>query len=223
MYRLYAWPNSYAMGVHAILEEIGAAYDLRWVKIMVADLDPDFARISPHGRVPALESPDGALFETGAIALYLAERHPEAGLLVPAGDPDRPAFLQWFHYLATTLQPEVMIQFHPEFYFADTATQDALKLASMARLTKVLATLETALTAGPYFLGTRRTVIDYLFTLQAVWPEIYPGSIDDFPAINRQVETLCARPAVRRVHDLHLAEAATVDRSGMGAPAASDL
>lgn len=219
MYRLYAWPNSYAMGVHAILEEIGVAYDLRWVKIMVADLDPDFARISPHGRVPALESPDGAMFETGAIALYLAERHPEAGLLVPPGDPDRPAFLQWFHYLATTLQPEVMIQFHPEFYFDEATTRDALKRASMARLTKVLATLEAALGPGPYFLGDRRTAVDYLFALQAVWPEIYPGTIDDYPAIRRQVETLRARPAVRSVHDLHLAEAATVDRSGMGAAA----
>ncbi len=44
LYRLYAWPNSYAMGVHAMLEDLGVDYEVRWVKIMVSDLDPDFCR-----------------------------------------------------------------------------------------------------------------------------------------------------------------------------------
>lgn len=215
MYQLYAWPNSYAMGVHAMLEELGVDYEVRWVKIMVSDLDPDFAAASPHGRVPALEAPGQTVFETGAIALFLAESHPEAGLLVPPGHPGRARFLQWFHYLASTLQPDVMIQFHPEFYFEDAETQARLQRSSMARLKKVLATLEGALDPGPFFMGRQRTLLDYLFVLQAVWPDIYPATIEDYPNICRLVGSLLGRPAVRKVYDLHIATAKTIDRTGM--------
>ena len=55
--------------------------------------------------MPALEHGEVQLCETGAIALYLAETFPSLNLLIGAGDPARPAFLQWLHYLATTLQP----------------------------------------------------------------------------------------------------------------------
>ena len=215
MYRLYAWPNSYAMGVHAMLEELGVDYEVQWVKIMVSDLDPDFAAASPHGRVPALTAPGQTVFETGAIALFLAESHPEAGLLVPQGHPGRARFLQWLHYFASTLQPDVMIQFHPEFYFDDAKTRTRFQRASMERLTKVLATLEAALDPGPYFMGGQRSLLDYLFVLQAVWPEIYPNAIDDYPRIHALVKSLLERPAVKKVHDLHMATAKTIDRSGM--------
>ena len=204
------------MGVHALLEDLGVDYEHRWVKIMVPDLDPEFRAASPHGRVPALETPGGSLFETGAIALWLAENHPQAGLHIPEDMPGRGRFLQWLHYLASTLQPEVIIQFHPEFYFRDQATAEALKAASMLRLAKVLDTLEAALDPGPYFFGTHLTVLDYLFALQATWPEIYPTSIDDYPAIRRNVGHLLARPAVKRIYDLNMEVAQTIDRSGMG-------
>lgn len=217
IYRLFTWPNSYGMSVHALLEDMGVPYELRWVKIMVRDLDPDFQAVSPHGRVPALETPDCALFETGAIALWLAENHPEAGLLVPEGRSQRGRFLQWLHYLASTLQPDVIIQFHPEFYFQDPKTAETLKTASMARLTKVLETLEAALDPGPFFFGEQRTILDYLFALQATWPEIYPTDIGDYPNIRRNVESLLTRPAVSRVYDLNMEVAQSIDRSGMGA------
>ena len=215
LYRLFAWPNSYAMGVHAMLEELGVDYEVRWVKIMVDDLDPDFVAASPHGRVPALVAPGGTLFETGAIALFLAETHPEAGLLVPPGDPGRARFLQWFHYFASTLQPDVMIQFHPEFYFDDAETRARFQAASMERLGTVLTTLEAALDPGPYFMGGQRSLLDYLFALQAVWPEVYPTAIEDYPRINHLVTSLLQRPAVKKVHELHMAAAKTIDRTGM--------
>lgn len=203
------------MGVHTMLEELGVGYEVQWVKIMVRDLDPDFAAASPHGRVPVLTTPDQTIFETGAIALFLAEAHPEAGLLVPQGHPHRARFLQWFHYFASTLQPEVMIQFHPEFYFDDVETRTRFQKASMDRLAKVLATLEAALDPGPFFVAGHRTLLDYLFVMQAVWPEIYPTAIDDYPRIHSLVNTLLERPAVKKVYDLHMATAKTIDRSGM--------
>lgn len=191
------------MGVHAILEEIGADYRLEWVKLFADEPDPAFIAASPHCRVPALLGLHGAVFESGAIALYLAEQHPKANLLIEPGDSRRALFLQWMHYLASTLQPDVMLQFHPEFYFQDEVTKAALKQASLNRLHKVLHVIDEALGSGPWFFGDRLTIVDFCFAMQAVWPQIYPGSIRDYPNINKMVDGFIARPSARKVLIAH--------------------
>ncbi len=207
MYTLFAYPNSYAMTAHAVLEETGAPYEVKWVQIFTDDLDPEFHAISPHGRVPALRHGDTTIFETGAIAYYVAERHPDANLIVEKDEPQRAAFLQWFHYLATTLQTDVMIQFHPEIYFPnDVDTQKRFLQASLGRLSSVMETIEQGLENGPYFCGERRSIVDYLFVMQAVWPEIFPTRAEDYPRIKNLIDMLLARPAVARVYDTHMGE-----------------
>lgn len=204
-YTLFCAPNSYAMGVQAVFEEIGAPYELRWIELFSDMPDPDFLAVSPHARVPALLGPDGAIFESGAIALYLAERHPEAGLNIDTAHPLRGQYLQWMHYLAATLQPDVMLQFHPEMYFSDPTEQAALKQASMKRLEKDLQIIEAALSPGPWFLGETLTVIDFCFGMQAVWPEVFPDSISDFPNIAQMVERLLERRSTQRTLSIHKA------------------
>jgi len=208
MYRLYAAPNTYAMIAHAILEELGVPYELVWVEIFTDRPDSDFLAASPHARVPALADENGAICEAGAIALYLAERHPEAKLAIPVGDPRRGRFLQWMSYLASSLQPDVIIQFHPEFYAADAEAQARLKAASLKRLDRTLQTLDEALAPGPYFFANRLTVCDFCLAMQAIWPEIYPGSIDDYRNVKRLVERVTERPAVERVLARHLQDRA---------------
>tara|TARA_Y100000588_G_scaffold382464_1_gene470013 strand:+ start:361 stop:1014 length:654 start_codon:yes stop_codon:yes gene_type:complete len=200
---LYTAPNSYAMTVHAILEESGRPYGVKWVEIFTDAPDPEFVAVSPHARVPALVHGETRLCETGAIAVYLAECFPELELLISPGDLRRGSFLQWLHYLASTLQPDVMVQFHPENYFTQPDMQQQFMSASMHRLEKVLLTLNDALRVGPYFLGETRTVLDYLLVMQAVWPEIYPRHIDEYPNIRRLVDIITARDAVKRVVSLH--------------------
>ena len=203
MYRLYSAPNTYAMSAHAILEELGAPYELVDATLFSEAPDPDFIRVSPHGRVPALVDEHGPVFESGAIALYLAERHPQGGLAIPIGDPRRARFLQWLVYLSSTLQPEVLIQFHPDFYFEDADGQRRLQAASRVRLGKILETTDAALAPGPFFFGDRLTVCDICLATQAVWPEIFPGTIHDYPNLDRAVAQVTARPAVARVLRKH--------------------
>lgn len=214
MYTLFAYPNSYAMTAHAVLEETGAPYEVKWVQIFTDDLDPEFKAISPHGRVPALRHGETTVFETGAIAHYVAERHPEVDLIVGVAEPERARFLQWFHYLATTLQMDVMIQFHPEVYFPnDEETQKRFLAASLSRLGTVMATIEDNLADGPYFCGAKRSIVDYLFVMQAVWPEIFPTRAEEYPRIKALMDLLFERPAVQRVYDLHMQERRTPIRA----------
>ncbi|MGB5870087.1 MAG: glutathione binding-like protein, partial [Albidovulum sp.] len=116
--------------------------------------------------------------------------------------------LQWIHYLATTLQPDVIIQYHPEFYMQSPQDKAALKAASMARLRGVYATLNNALADGPYFFGQEPTVPDYLLALQTIWDVIFPAGIEDYPNLARQRDAVLSRPAVQRMLALHKAEAA---------------
>ncbi|MGB7267893.1 MAG: glutathione S-transferase family protein [Albidovulum sp.] len=207
-YTLFCAPDTYAMGAHAVLEEVGADYAIHWVQIFAQNPDPAFLAASPHCRTPALTGPDGPICETGAVALYIAERRPGAGLVVQPGDPNRGRFLQWIHYLASTLQPDVIIQYHPEFYMQAPQDKAALKAASMARLRGVYATLNAALTDGPYFFGQEPTVPDYLLALQTIWDVIFPAGIEDYPNLARQRDAVLSRPAVQRMLAMHKAEAA---------------
>jgi glutathione S-transferase len=205
-YTLFCAPDTYAMSAHVVLEEVGADYDIHWVTLFAKPPDPAFLAASPHCRTPALTGPDGSVFETGAVALYLAEQYPKAGLVIPTGDPRRGKFLQWFHYLATTLQPDVLIQYHPEFYMQSQTGKQQLKAASTSRLQSVFQTLDAALSNGPYFFGDHPSVPDFILGMQTIWGVIFPSGIDEFPNLARHLDTLLGRPAVQRVLAQHKAE-----------------
>lgn len=205
-YTLFCGTNTYAMSAHAILEEVGADYDIHWITLFEENPDPAFLAASPHCRTPALQTPQGSIFETGAVALYLAEKFPEANLNIATDDPRRGAFLQWFHYLATTLQPEVIIQFHPEFYMDSDENRRALKEASMARLHEIHKTLDRALDDGPYFFGEHPTVPDFILGMQTIWDEIFPTKITEYPNIERHLKALCDRSSVKNMLEQHKTE-----------------
>ena len=203
MYRLFLAKNSYAMSSHVILEEIGAPFELVPVEIFTDRPDPAFLKVSPHARVPALVDGEVSLCETGAIALYLADRHPEARLAVAPSDPKRARLLQWLFYLSSTLQPDVMIQFHPELYFSDGARQAQFQAASMARLANVWSVLDEALAPGPYLFGDQPTVVDFCLATQAIWPECFAKGITKFERVARMVERISARPSFARLKAWH--------------------
>ena len=198
-YTLYAAPNTYAMSVHAILEEVKANYDVKWIEIFTDKPDPTFRSISPHCRSPALMTPDGGIFETGAIAMYLGEKFPKFNLIIKPEDPRRGVFLQWFYYLGTTLQPDVMIQFHPEFYTKNKETAAELQKASLIRLSQVFKILDEALQEGPYFFGDELTILDFLLAMQTTWTEIFPNGINQYKNLNRHMQTITDRNAVRSI------------------------
>src|ERR687896_737901 len=105
MYKLYWSPGSAAMAPHAMLEDIGAPYEL--IKIDTKQgqqRSPDYLKLNPHARVPTLVYDGGkVMYESAAICLVLAERHPEFGFTPKIGSADRGPFLQWMAYLTNTV------------------------------------------------------------------------------------------------------------------------
>ena len=202
-YTLYAAPNTYALSSHSILEEVKADYKVHWVEIFTDHPEPNFKSISPHVRSPALMTPNGGIFETGAIAMYLGEQFPEFDLIIKPEDPRRGAFLQWFYYLGTTLQPDVMIQFHPEFYIQKNCNPSSLLKASSSRLTKVFEILDHVLQKGPFFFGQQLTIIDFLLAMQTTWPEIFPNGIKQYRNLYKHMRVITERSTLQKILNSH--------------------
>ncbi len=203
MYQFYCAPNTYAMGVHVLLEELRVEYQIHEVTLYTENQDADFIAASPHARVPALRHTHGTACESGAIALFLSDRHLDKGFGIAPDDPNRASFLQWMFYLSSTVQPEVMLQFHPENYFKDATRMQQLKVAAMQRLNGIWAVLDDAYRVGPWLFGNRPTAVDYCLGLPLLWPECFSSGISSFPNLQRLVETIKQREGYQRAIQWH--------------------
>src|SRR6185295_367660 len=104
MLKLYYAPGTCALASHIALEEAGAKYESVRLSFKTEDQKkPDYLKINPKGRVPALVTDRGIITETPAILLYIAQMHP-AAKLAPLEDPYRLAKAQAFNsYLCSTV------------------------------------------------------------------------------------------------------------------------
>jgi glutathione S-transferase len=107
MLTVYGCPNSRSMRMVWALEEAGADYAYILIDLFRgAGRSPDFLKINPAGKVPALVNDGVAMTESGAILLWLAERYPEAPLMPQVGDSvARAEALQWLMFALTELEP----------------------------------------------------------------------------------------------------------------------
>ena len=203
IYQLYAHKNSYAMTTHLMLEELGIDYQVIWFNVhKPEEFPPEFTTLNPNARVPVLVTPDGPLYESAATLMHLAEHH--ANRFLPARGRSRDLALQWLFYLMSTLQPEVLIQFHPERYFPDNPPmRDQLLAASLRELEPIWRVIDDGLNPGPWFVGDEYSICDVLFVMQAIWKENQPGNLAEYPNCVRQMKLAFDRPAVQRILNIH--------------------
>jgi len=193
MVTLYHAPQSRSSRFIWLLEELGAPYRVQVVSIRRRDgsgaQDPGYRRIQPHGKVPAIEHDGVVVFESAAIALYLAEAFPAAGLAPPVGDRARGPFLTWLAYYAGVMEPAFVTR-----ALGFTTTNST---TGWAPTDEILAYVADQLRRGPYLLGERFSAADVLygstFALFSGTP-LLPAD----PVIGAYVDRLVARPAYRR-------------------------
>ncbi len=96
MYTLYYYPGNASLMPHMLLREIGAPFELQLVdRANNAQKSAEYLRLNPSGTIPVLVDDGAAIFETAAISLYLADRHPDAGLAPPPNSPERGQYYKW--------------------------------------------------------------------------------------------------------------------------------
>lgn len=206
MYVLHFSPDSASLVVRMVLEELSLPYELRLVDRAAGALDsPDYRALQPLGLIPALETPGGVIFETAAILLWLADRHPQPGLAPAPGDAGRGDFLKWFFYTSTNLHPTLLQVFYPHRLIGPEVA-DAVRTAARDRFASFLPPLEAAAAASPDWLTPARpSILGYYLGMLMRWMGSFPPDSGlrinpaDYPALHRVLAALESRSAAQSV------------------------
>jgi len=203
MYKLYYFPGNANLAPHMLLEEIGAPYEL-----VLVDRDsnehksPQYLKLNPTGRIPVLIDGDLVLFETAAICLHLADRHPEAQLAPTLGSDERAEFYKWLIYLTNTLQAELITYFYPGRLADDEAAAAQVKGHAQERISGpggMLDIIENQLAqSGGWLLGARYSAADPYLMMLARWTRGMAHPARERSQLGRFLEAMAARPAVQR-------------------------
>lgn len=179
--RLHYAPDNASLVIRLALEDLGAPYEAVLVDRRVrAQKSPAYLAINPGGLIPVLETAHGPIFETGAILLWLADRH---GRGAPGpDDPMRGDLLKWLFVLSNTLHPTLRMTFYPDQYVGDDASaQGRLRSVMQARFADQLDMLETR--AAPFFADDHASLLDPYLACLMRWRALYPqGATVDFRA-----------------------------------------
>jgi len=106
--KLYFAPNSRAVRIAWLLEELGMDYEIE--KYSVGDKalrTPEYYKLHPMGRVPVLEDESVKIYESGAIVEYLISKYDKGKFCPDKTDPSFPYYLQWLHYAEGSIMPQV--------------------------------------------------------------------------------------------------------------------
>jgi len=174
MLKLFYAAHTCSLATHIVLEEVGADYSTVRIDFAKnAQRSPDYLKVNPKGRVPALVTDRGILTETPAMLVFVAQSFP-ASKLAPMDDPFLFAEIQAFNsYLCSSLHINHAHRMRgPRWVDAN----DAAAIAAMQRkvpesVGACFELIERDMLKGPWVMGKRYTICDaYLFTL-AQWLE----------------------------------------------------
>ncbi|WP_142806359.1 glutathione S-transferase family protein [Stenotrophomonas maltophilia] len=198
---LYGSTSTAALVVHWLLIELGIEHEL-----VLLDFDArehksaEYLALNPAGVVPTLMIDGLVLTEAAAIALYLADRHPESNLLPALGTPQRADAYRWMFWCASTLQPAYRAWFYPN-EVAGEANVEASREMARQRLEAAWQHVATHLQShGPYLLGATPRVVDYMLVMLMRWSRNMPRPSDTWPVLKAHATSMKARPAFAEVY-----------------------
>ena len=193
MIDLYTWATPNGWKASITLEELGLPYTVKPININEGEQkEPDFTAINPNGRIPAIvdrDNDDFAVFESGAIMMYLAEK---AGALLPADAKGRSEVLQWLMFQIGGLGP-MQGQAHAfHRYFPEKIPAAIERYQNETR--RLYGVLDTRLADREFLVG------DYSIADIAhwSWARIHKWAgveIDEFPHMKRWIDQIAVRPA----------------------------
>ena len=200
MIDLYTWPTPNGHKIHIMLEECGLPYRVHPIDIGKGDqFQPDFLKISPNNKMPAIvdpEGPDGkpiSIFESGAILIYLAEK---TGRFLPDAPRARYQVLQWLMWQMGGLGPMLgqahhFLQYAPEDipYAKQRYANEANRLYGVA---------DRRLAESAYLGGEAYSIADMAAWPWMRYPERQGVNRDDYPHFKRWFDGIAERPAVRK-------------------------
>jgi glutathione S-transferase len=216
MYTLYYSPGRASMAVHWMLIELSVPFEACLVDFATkAHKSAEYLRLNPDGMIPTLVVDGRPHAESAALALMLAERHPEGGLEVSAGEPDRPDYLRWMFYFANTLQPLYRAWFYTD-EVGGPESAEAVKAHARAGIEKVFERVDERLRTTPYMAGKNLSAVDFHATMLMRWSREMPKAANRWDAIAGYLERMKTLKSFGVVHEREGLEIWPSDRNTPG-------
>jgi glutathione S-transferase len=192
----YTRPMSRGRIVRWMLEEIGCPYRTDLLDGELGAKAPEFLKINPMGKVPAIRHGDTVVTETGAIIAYLADAFPEAGLAPPPGDRLRGPYYRWMFFAAGPIDGAIVAH-----AMGHVVPDDRRRMSGWGSMQDVMGAIETAISKGDYLLGDRFSAADVYFGAHLAWGMQF-GAMERRPSIEAYVARIQARPAAKRANEI---------------------
>ena len=196
MIDLYAGPTPNARKIFIMLEELGIPYAIHEIDILAGDqFTPEFLAINPNNKMPAIVDPDGpggdpiSVWESGAILIYLAEKH---GRFIPADPRARIECLKWLMFQMAGVGPMA-----GQFAFFRFYAPEKIRLAIdryAGELNRQMRVMNQRLEETEYLAGAEYGIAD--IAVYPWWDTMKLVSTERRPALERWGDSIAARPAV---------------------------
>ena len=196
--KIHHAPNSRSVRALWLFNELGLPYELEIYPLGDKSMrTPEYLRVHPLGRVPALEDGDLTIFESGAIVQYVLDKYGEGAMVPTAGSTDYPTYLQWLHYAEGMIMPQINIIvvetiFLPEERRNQTNVDRATKL-----LTRMLTAVDIHL-QDREFLAGEFSGADIMTGHACIVSGRLGADISDKPNVAAYIDRLEARPALQK-------------------------
>lgn len=202
---LYYWPTPNGWKISIALEEMELPYRVHYVNIGAGDqFKPEFLKISPNNRIPAIVDPDGpdgapiSVFESGAILQYLARK---TGKFHGSNERERVAVEEWLFWQVGGVGPMAGQAHHFLKYAPSMEPPQVLPYAQdryRREVARLYGVLDRRLADNRYVAGDFYSIADMALW---GWCSLWEGqgqTLDDKPNMKRWLDEVGARPAVQR-------------------------
>ncbi len=197
--KLYGIPQSRTSRCLWMLEELGVPYENVPVSFVGDAQKPDYLRINPNGRVPALDDDGLILFESLAINLHLARKYDGGKGLWPKSQDDQSRAIQWSIWAMTEAEPPVMRVLMNRAFLPEPQRNEAEAKAGEEALAKPVGVLEGALRGRQYLLGESFSVADLNVHAVLGWaPTLGRVKFEATPNVAGWLKRCGERPALAR-------------------------
>lgn len=197
---LYYWPTPNGWKITIALEELGLPYNVNFVNIGKGDqFEPEFLKIAPNNRMPAIVDPDGpdgkpiSIFESGAILQYLGRK---TGQLYPQDERGRVAVEEWLMWQMGGLGPMAGQAHHFRIYAPEKLPYAVDRYTNECN--RLYGVMDRRLAGNVWLAGDEYTIADIACISWISRHERQGQDLTDFPNLKRWYEAMMERPAVKR-------------------------
>jgi len=200
MYDIYNWPTSNGRKINIAVEELEVEYKIHPIAIGKGEqFSAEFTELNPNQKIPAVvdqDGPDGkpyTMFESGAILMYLAEKH---GKLIPTDMTKRYEVIQWLMFQMAGVGPNLGQTHHFRRAAPEKVPYAIERFTNETR--RLWGVMDKRLDNREWLAADEFSIADIAVFPWAMRHEWQGISLDEFPNMKRWYEAVGSRPGVKR-------------------------